>query len=141
MTISRKQLLIAAGLFLTASSAFASAPLQTGFYVGGNSGASFVTNQASGRVTVRNEQTVTVVPGTTISLDDHVSGRFAEESTIRGYNGGALVGWNFYCNESWFHGVELSGDFFSNRGHYNISEFLMILKELLLLKDQLQTMK
>lgn len=112
MTISRKQLLLAAGLILSASSAFASAPLQTGFYVGGNSGASFVTNQASGDVRL------------TLNDDgdrDTVRSIYRNESSIRGYNGGAFVGWNFYCDESWFHGVELSGDFFSNRGAFAIS--------------------
>lgn len=114
MTISRKQLLIAAGLFLTASTAFASAPLQTGFYVGGNSGASFITNQATGHIGLR----IDTERDESRNVGDDVHALYKEESSIRGYNGGAFVGWNFYCNEDWFHGVELSGDFFSNRGQY-----------------------
>ncbi len=115
MTLSRKQLLLAAGLFLTASTALASSPLQTGFYVGGNSGASFVTNQASGDLHVSRENREV----NEIVVVDQIHDRYSEESSIRGYNGGVFVGWNFYCDESWFHGVELSGDFFSNRGRFN----------------------
>lgn len=110
MAISKKQLLLAAGLFLSASSALASAPLQTGFYVGGNTGASFVTNQATGHLGLLVE--------TSGNVNDEVHALYKEESSIRGYNAGAAIGWNFYCDESWFHGVELSGDFFSNRGQY-----------------------
>lgn len=104
MKLSKRQLLLAAGLALAASTASAD-PLQTGFYVGANSGASFVTNQVTGTVSIFN-----------LEEYDSVRARYNEENSIRGYNGGIFAGWNFYCDERWFHGVELSWDFFSNRG-------------------------
>lgn len=72
------------------------------YYVGVNTGASFVTNQ---------------------SFDHYDSDTpywhdLREESSARGYNGGVMFGYNFYCDCNMMLGAELSFNMYSNRGRY-----------------------
>lgn len=107
MKLSKAQLLLAAGLAVSATTALAD-PVMPGFYIGANSGSSFVTNQSNAHVLLINNA----------EDGDRVSVTHREESSIRGFNGGVFAGWNFFCNETWFHGIEFSADFFSNRGRW-----------------------
>lgn len=77
------------------------------FYFGANTGASFVTNQSFDWYHTEPQDG----PGY------HFINR--EESSARGYNGGLMVGYNFYCDCNMMLGIEASANLYTNRGHYS----------------------
>ncbi len=83
---------------------------QKGFYVGVNTGASFVTGQTYAKVSNRRHDDNDV---------DHTL-TFRDEASARGYNGGLTLGWSFYCDREYIYSVELSGNLYSNRAYQNI---------------------
>jgi opacity protein-like surface antigen len=92
---------------------------QKGFYIGANTGASFVTGQTNSELT-RGSDFLGFLEN---SIGNGLPEGFAnpivyrDEASARGYNGGLLVGWNFYCDREYIYGVELSGNLYSNRGY------------------------
>lgn len=102
--------LIAIGLALSVSAtAFADhANYSQGhnrLYFGLNTGVSVVNNQSYNHYSANNDYTVF----------------FRDESSARGYNGGLIVGYNFFCDCHMMMGVELGGNLYSNRGHETVN--------------------
>lgn len=106
MTTSKKLVgaLAPIALVATALTAQAHAQLGQGFYVGLNTGSSFVTNQAENH----------------FSFNGDGSGSFLyhDESSQRGFNLGAAIGWNFYCDCHYVMGLEFSADWYFNEADY-----------------------
>jgi opacity protein-like surface antigen len=92
---------------------------QKGFYVGANTGASFVTGQTNSELTRGIEflgfLENTLGTGLPEGFADPIV--FRDEASARGYNGGLFVGWNFYCDHEYVLAVELNGNLYSNRGY------------------------
>lgn len=81
---------------------------QKGFYIGANTGASFVTAQT------QNVSSIDNVQGLTRTIARH-------EDSARGYNGGVLLGWDFYADKEYIVGVVASGNAYTNRGFQTYS--------------------
>lgn len=96
-------------LALTSATSYAD-EFHKGLYIGLNSGASFVTGQTYSELT-RDEFFSPSFAGVRNSMV------FRDEGSTRGYNGGALIGWNFYADRSYIYGLELTGNLYSNRAH------------------------
>lgn len=111
-----KKALILTLSFACSTSAMAHYPAHSArpyqFYAGVNSGASFYTNQST--------DTFLSVSGFTLSD--------RETSDARGYNGGIVLGYNFYCHCNMVLGAEFSANMYTNRGaqtlhFYEVSSF------------------
>lgn len=73
-------------------------------YFGVNTGASMVNSQSLNHYSANDDYTV----------------NFREESSARGYNGGLVLGYNFFCDCHMMLGIELSGNLYTNRGHQTV---------------------
>jgi len=121
---------IAAAVTLALSSSVALAAVgahqefQKGFYVGVNTGASFVTgqtyNKLGDRHRVRDNHDNHGEPATRGGNFEGENLIFRDEASARGFNGGLTLGWNFYCDCEYIYSVELSGNLYSNRAYQNI---------------------
>lgn len=82
-----------------------------GFYIGLNTGASFAT--------VQNNDFPEYGTGFQVLNRAFIPSpaHFRDESSARGYNGGALIGWNLYCDHQYVYSIEASGNLYSNRAH------------------------
>lgn len=96
-------------LALTTGASYAS-NFHPGFYIGLNSGASFVSGQTYSELT----RDPNFFPSFPFGVNPTV---FRDEGSTRGYNAGALVGWNFYCDREYIYGLELTGNLYTNRAH------------------------
>jgi opacity protein-like surface antigen len=128
VNMSKTYARIAAAVTLALSSSVALAAVgahqefQKGFYVGVNTGASFVTGQTYNKLGDRHR--------VKDHHDDQARGDhgnfegenliFRDEASARGFNGGLTLGWNFYCDCEYIYSVELSGNLYSNRAYQNI---------------------
>lgn len=105
---------MAAAVALAFSSSLALADgfqFQKGFYIGANTGASFVTGQTYSEL-----KFIDAFPG----LLAGTKTTFRDEASARGYSGGAFLGWNFYVDSEYLYGLEISGNAYSNRAHQSI---------------------
>lgn len=75
--------------------------LLKGFYVGANVGSAFITGQQYNQITHDVPPTV-----------------YRNEASARGYHGAAFVGYQFYNDCRFTMSMDLSADFFSNRGRF-----------------------
>lgn len=105
---------MAAAVALAFSSSIALADgfqFQKGFYIGANTGASFVTGQPYDELRLIDSYPGFLADTKTI---------FRDEGSARGYSGGAFLGWNFYVDREYIYGLEISGNAYSNRAHQSI---------------------
>ncbi len=103
---------VAAALALSSSVALADGfQFQKGFYIGANTGASFVTGQTYDELRLN-----TSFPGFLAGTKT----TYRDEGSARGYSGGAFLGWNFYVDREYIYGLEISGNAYSNRAHHTI---------------------
>jgi opacity protein-like surface antigen len=121
MSINYARMASAIVLAVSSTATFAAVPTQDflkGFYVGINSGASFVTGQTiSDLVRGPDFQTALDNEFGTIPSGFSDSINFRDEASSRGYNGGILIGWDFYCDREYIYGVEISGNLYTNRAY------------------------
>lgn len=104
----------AAAVALALSSSLALADgfqFQKGFYIGANTGASFVTGQTYDELQLNN-----TYPGFLAGTKT----TYRDQGSARGYSGGAFLGWNFYVDREYIYGLEIAGNAYSNRAHHTI---------------------
>lgn len=100
-------------LFALSSSTALAQDFHNGFYIGLNSGASFVTGQTNSEL-ITGVNFINPVSSTT---------RYRDEDSARGYNGGISLGWNFYADREYVYGIELSGNASSNTANQTFWNF------------------
>lgn len=111
--MSKNYARMSAAIAMTLSSTVALAQdYQKGFYIGLNTGASFVTGQTYDELTPGAQ--LATFGGNLFSVGTTI---YRDEDSARGYNGGVLLGWNFYCDDQFIYSLEVSGNLFSNRAH------------------------
>lgn len=94
-------------LLAVASTTICASPLHRGFYVGANTGVSYVDGEHFTRLVDTNTETPDFAPVV-----------YRDDAGARGYSSSLFAGWNFYCDRGVLLGIELSGDIFSNRGRF-----------------------
>jgi opacity protein-like surface antigen len=97
----------AIALALSSSVTFAD-NFHKGVYVGLNTGAAFVTGNTFSNLTRQPYYQSLIGLGTTNFRDEASSGNFT---------GGALLGWNFYCDRVFVYGVELTANLYPDRAY------------------------
>ncbi|MBX9587459.1 MAG: outer membrane beta-barrel protein [Gammaproteobacteria bacterium] len=108
--MNKARMAITVALALSSSLALADGfQFQKGFYIGANTGASFVTGQTYDELRLDNLYPSFLAGTKTI---------FRDEASARGYSGGAFLGWNFYADREYIYGFEISGNAYSNRAHH-----------------------
>lgn len=112
--MSLNQATVATSVLFALSSGTAIAQnFHKGFYIGINSGASFVTGQTDDKF----------ITGVNFINPERMTTRYREEDSQRGYNGGVLIGWNFYVDREYVYGIELSANEYSNTAHQTFWNF------------------
>ncbi len=107
--MNNARMAITVALALSSSMALADVfQFQKGFYIGANTGASFVTGQTYDELRLSNTFPGPFAGSKTV---------FRDEASARGYNGGAFLGWNFYVDREYIYGLEISGNAYTNRAH------------------------
>lgn len=112
--MSVHQAKIATSILITLSAGTVLAqPFHKGLYIGANTGATFVTGQIQDKF----------VNGVNFINTERESTLYRNEDSERGYNGGILVGWNFYVDPQFVLGIEINANAFSNNAYQTIWNF------------------
>lgn len=110
MSINYARISAAVAMTISSSAALADG-FQKGFYIGLNTGASFVTGQTYDDLSRTGN---VIVSGTPVTISNTT---YRDEASARGYNGGILAGWSFYSDRAYIYSIEASGNLYSNRAH------------------------
>jgi opacity protein-like surface antigen len=122
MSINYARMASAIVLAVSSTVTLAAVPSQEflkGFYVGINSGASFVTGQTFSDLDRGPDFLTAINNGIGIQLPTGFADgtNYRDEASSRGYNSGIFIGWDFYCDREYIYGVEISGNLYTNRAY------------------------
>lgn len=95
-------------LLALSSTAAVASHVHKGFYVGANTGTSYVDG----------EHFTKLIDTQTETQPDFTPVIYRDDAGARGFSSSLFAGWNFYCDRGLLVGIDLSADIFSNQGRF-----------------------